>query len=255
MKFIEKLAKKQNNLYGAASATIAFLGDSVTQGCFEIYESGKAIDTVFDNKSAYSTRINEILHMMFPKAHINVINCGISGDNAPNGLSRLERDVLPFKPDLVVVSYGLNDAGRGETGLAVYANALDGIFKRITNSGAECIFMTENTMNTNVSPHITNERIREIAERMMKTQNSGMLERYFEAGKEVANANGVKVCDCYTKWKAMIDAGVNVTELLANKINHPIREFHYLFAISLLETMFELTSAETLPNPGADRRI
>ena len=42
MKFIEKLAKKQNNLYGAASATIAFLGDSVTQGCFEIYESGKA---------------------------------------------------------------------------------------------------------------------------------------------------------------------------------------------------------------------
>ena len=53
----------------------------------------------------------------------------------------------------------------------------------------------------------------------------------------------------------MIDAGVNVTELLANKINHPTREFHYLFAISLLETMFELTSAETLPNPGADRRI
>lgn len=237
MKFIEKLAKKQNNLYGADPATIAFLGDSVTQGCFEIYESGKAIDTVFDNKSAYSTRVNEILHMMFPKAHINVINCGISGDNAPNGLSRLDRDVLPFKPDLVVVAYGLNDAGRGEGGMADYLNALDGIFKRVTESGAECIFMTTNAMNTNVSPHMTNERFRELAERMMKTQNSGMLERYFEAAKKTARANGVKVCDCYAKWTAMIDAGVNVTELLSNKINHPIREFHYLFAISLIETM------------------
>ena len=63
MKFIELLAKKQNDLYGARPATIAFLGDSVTQGCFELFESGRAIDTVFDNKSAYSTRVSEILHM------------------------------------------------------------------------------------------------------------------------------------------------------------------------------------------------
>ena len=52
MKIIELLAKKQNDLYGARPATIAFLGDSVTQGCFELFESGRAIDTVFDNKSA-----------------------------------------------------------------------------------------------------------------------------------------------------------------------------------------------------------
>ena len=240
MKFIEKLAKKQNNLYGEAPATLAFLGDSVTQGCFEIYESGKAIDTVFENKNAYSTRINEILHMMFPKAQINLVNCGISGDNAPNGLSRLERDILPFKPDLVVVSYGLNDSGRGIGELEKYTAALDGIFKKIKESGAECIFMTANAMNTNISCHITNERFRAIAEGTMKTQNDGILEQYFEAAKAIAIENGVRVCDCYAKWKAMIKAGVNVTELLANKINHPIREFHYLFAISLLETMFDL---------------
>ena len=240
MKFIEKLAKKQNNLYGEAPATLAFLGDSVTQGCFEIYESGKAIDTVFENKNAYSTRINEILHMMFPKAQINLVNCGISGDNAPDGLSRLERDILPFKPDLVVVSYGLNDSGRGIGELEKYTAALDGIFKKIKESGAECIFMTANAMNTNISCHITNERFRAIAEGTMKTQNDGILEQYFEAAKAIAIENGVRVCDCYAKWKAMIKAGVNVTELLANKINHPIREFHYLFAISLLETMFDL---------------
>jgi lysophospholipase L1-like esterase len=240
MKFIEKLAKKQNDLYGASPATVAFLGDSVTQGCFELFESGRAIDTVFENKSAYSTRLSEILHVFFPKSHINVVNCGISGDNAQNGLSRLERDVLPFKPDLVVVSYGLNDCGNGMAGLEKYVAALDAIFKRVTETGAECIFMTENMMNTHVSCHLTHPRFIEIAEGTAKRQNEGILDAYFEAARKTALENGVRVCDCYAKWKAMHAAGVNVTELLSNRINHPIRELHYLFAISLIETMMEI---------------
>jgi lysophospholipase L1-like esterase len=241
MKFIEKLAKKHNNLVGEPPATLAFIGDSVTQGCFEIIEGGKGIDIVFENKSAYSTRTNEILHTLFPRAQINLVNCGISGDGAPGGLARIDRDILPFKPDLVVVSYGLNDAGKGEAGLEAYTSALDGIFKKVKASGAECIFMTENAMNTHVSDLIGNERLRAIAEGAMKTQTSGMLEKYFEAAKKVALENDVRVCDCYAKWKAMIAAGVNVTALLSNKINHPIRELHYLFAYSLVETMLDLT--------------
>lgn len=240
MKFIELLAKKQNDLYGARPATIAFLGDSVTQGCFELFESGRAIDTVFDNKSAYSTRVSEILHTFFPKAHINVVNCGISGDNAQNGLSRLDRDILPYRPDLVVVSYGLNDCGNGMGGLEKYTAALDGIFKHVKVTGAECIFMTENMMNTHVSCHLLNPRFIEIAEGTAKRQNEGILDAYFEAAKKVAEENGVRVCDCYAKWKAMAAAGVNVTELLSNYINHPIRDLHYLFAYSLIETMLDL---------------
>ena len=34
-------------------------------------------------------------------------------------------------------------------------------------------------------------------------------------------------------------AGVDTTALLSNHINHPTREMHDLFAISLLETIFE----------------
>ena len=142
MKFIEKLARKQNNLYGEPPATIAFLGDSVTQGCLDDFRSGRACDSYFENKIAYSTRVNEILHMMFPKAQINVVNCGIAGDNARGGLARLERDVLPHSPDLVVVSYGLNDSNNGIDALDKYTDALDGIFKRVTEAGADCIFRT-----------------------------------------------------------------------------------------------------------------
>ena len=60
-----------------------------------------------------------------------------------------------------------------------------------------------------------------------------------DAAREVAKKYNVPVCDCYAKWKTMHAAGVNVTELLANKINHPTREMNWLFAVSLMETMLQ----------------
>jgi hypothetical protein len=38
-------------------------------------------------------------------------------------------------------------------------------------------------------------------------------------------------------WEAMARAGVNTTELLANKLNHPIREIHYYMAMKIIETI------------------
>ena len=113
MKIIEKISNKNKDIYGAAPATIAFLGDSITQGCFECYFDEQGVQTVFDIKSSYSTRVKEILNIMYPSAQINIINSGISGDNAVNGNNRFERDIAPFHPDMVVVSFGLNDACQG----------------------------------------------------------------------------------------------------------------------------------------------
>ena len=36
---------------------------------------------------------------------------------------------------------------------------------------------------------------------------------------------------------SLYENGVDVTELLANKINHPTREMNWLFAVSLVDTM------------------
>lgn len=60
-----------------------------------------------------------------------------------------------------------------------------------------------------------------------------------QAGKAVAADCGVKVCDCHARWQKLRAAGVDTTALLSNRINHPTREMHDLFAVSLLETIFE----------------
>lgn len=239
MKIIELISKKSQNLLGEKIPTIAFLGDSVTQGCFELYtKTDGNMETYFDKNSAYHRYIDSALSELFPNVPVNIINAGISGDNAPNALKRVERDVLPFNPDLTVVSFGLNDCMQGVAGISAYADALDKIFKKISGAGGEVIFMTPNMMNTEISCHIMNEPYVETAEYTMELQNTGVFKQYLDAAKEVAVNNGVKVCDVYSKWEIMNKNGVNTTELLANHINHPKRTMNYLFAISLLETMF-----------------
>lgn len=240
MNIIEKINKKKD-MYNERPVTIAFLGDSVTQGCFECFPtSEKSLDTVFDYKSAYSTRIKEILNILYPKVQINIINSGISGDSAVNGYERLERDVLCFSPDLCVVSFGLNDSTFGDKGIEKYKNALSNIFSKLSENSIETIFLTQNTMCTKESYHLTQPILIESANRLSKIQNSKILNKYFEQAKSVCEEYNVKICDMYSVWEKMENSGVETTELLANKLNHPIREFHYYIAIKLIETMFEI---------------
>ena len=121
----------------------------------------------------------------------------------------------------------------------MYSNALREIFQRLTGSGSEVIYMTQNMMNTVMRQDLTEEKYRVIAEKTMEHKNDGTLARYYEAGKAVAAECGVKVCDGYTKWKRLQANGVKTTDLLANAINHPTRPMYWLFAVSLLETMTE----------------
>ena len=241
MKITKLFDEKQKNLSGAKPITIAFIGDSVTQGCFECYlTSPTTLDTVFDYKSAYSTRVREILNILYPNVQVNIINAGVSGDSAHVGVKRLERDVLSMNPDLVVVSYGLNDSASGIVNIDRYANALSEIFTKLKERDTEVIFLTQNYMNTTISPHLKDELFINLAKSFKdNVQNNGTLEKYFDKAKELCKEYDVKVCDLYSIWKQMDNAGVCVTELLANKLNHPIREFHYYIAIKLIEQMFE----------------
>ena len=241
MKILQKIKAKVKDLYGQSSATIAFLGDSVTQGCFECYfDENNQVQTVFESKSSYATRVKEILNYLYPSAQINIINSGISGDWAENGNQRFERDIAPYKPDLVVVSFGLNDACKGREKVDTYTNALRSIFQKVKKIGAECIFVFQNMINTKVSCHLKEEREQNLARYFAEIQNRGDVEYYCAKAKETAEECGVEFCTMYPVWKKMHENGVDTTELLSNKYNHPQREFHYYIAMKIVEKIFDL---------------
>ncbi len=235
MRIMDKIVAKGNDMLGQKPVTIAFLGDSVTQGCFEVYyKLDGRIETVYDSQNATSYKLKNLLNYLCPASQINIINSGISGDSAPSGLSRFDRDVAPYNPDLVVVGFALNDCMQGLSGVQGYVNALKGIFEKVKGLGAECIFLTPNLMNDRVSPHITDERIVNLAN-MFKRDNE--LEAYVAAAKEAAAECGVPVCDVYARWKKLQAFGVDTTELLSNKLNHPTREMNNLTAFLLMDTI------------------
>ncbi len=238
MHIAELLAQKEQHLRDYPIPTIAFLGDSVTQGCFELYtRKNGSIETIFDRANAFCSYVGQILALLYPCVTTNIINAGISGDSAPGGLARLERDVLSRRPDLTVVSFGLNDSGRGMEGIPRYTDALRAIFARLQEAGSEVIFMTPNMMNTHIADRLTLPEGIRIAERTMQTQNNGILTAYLDAAKAVAADCGITVCDVYRKWQGLAAAGVDTTNLLANYINHPSRDMNRLAAYSLVECM------------------
>ncbi|MBQ7717761.1 MAG: GDSL family lipase [Clostridia bacterium] len=237
MEIMKLIEAKQNKLWDSKIPTIAFLGDSLTQGCFEFYlkSGGKEFATYFDRRYSYPEYLSDILSELYPAVPINIVNAGVSGGNSVNGLRRLERDVLSQNPDLTVVCFGLNDAF--DVDIDDYHNALKEIFAKLKESGSEVIFMTPNMMATEVSCHITDDVIKKTAELAVKLQNDGTVDKYIESGKSAAREGRIKICDVYEKWKNLAANGVLITDLLANHINHPTRSMNRLFAYSLLEAM------------------
>ena len=240
MKILQKLMAKNAALWDHPTVSIAFLGDSVTQGCFEIFQKEDGnMETMFRQQENYGHALAKILAMLYPMAPVQIINAGLSGDNAPHAVKRLERDVLRFSPDLTVVCFGLNDCMVGMDFLPRYVEALEQIFTTLKDAGSEVIFMTPNMMNTDVSCHLKEDWLRAYAEKTAQVQNSGTLDAFLAGAKDLCRKLDVPVCDCYAIWKKFAENGVCIADLLANKTNHPTAQMHWLFATELAKTIFE----------------
>jgi lysophospholipase L1-like esterase len=75
---------------------IVFMGDSITEG------------------GAYTTAVEDYVVTRFPAMHVGFVNSGVGKDTIAGGLAgpmseRLQRDVVPFAPTVVVMMYGMND--------------------------------------------------------------------------------------------------------------------------------------------------
>ena len=82
----------------------------------------------------------------------------------------------------------------------------------------------------------TSEELKEYAGITAKMQNSGRMDSFIASAVKLAESMSIKVCDCYIKWKEL-SKSQDVTMLLANRINHPVKEMHELFAQSIFDVI------------------
>lgn len=217
MKIREKIRMGRADLVKEGPITIVAFGDSVTHGA--------VADGEIDYESVYWARLRRKINAVSSYVPVNVINAGIGGLTAIDSVERMERQVLSHHPDLVIVCFGLNDVNRE---LEDYLAALREIFEKCTAVCGEVILMTPNMLNTYVDENTPKQHY-EYAKKTAEMQNSGRMDRYMNASMELARQMGVTVCDCYGEWKKLSKT-TDTTALLANRVNHPVRRMHELFA-------------------------
>lgn len=237
-RFLEKLKNRNASAKSYEGATVVFLGDSVTHGCFEVSFDGEKYHPVFDEEHSYTAIFRRMVKTLYPATQLNIVNSGISGNTAAKGLERLSRDVLAYHPDLVVVCFGLNDCTAGLDGIDTYARNMREIVERVKASGAEVIVMTPSATTDSVHYLLPTAREREDAGHLAALTREGVVDAYMDAARAVAAECEVALVDCYAIWKKFAAAGVEINEILSNKINHPTRELHLVFAYELLREVF-----------------
>lgn len=221
----DKIHFTYDDLVKYGPMNIVAFGDSVTHGAVAPGE--------INFETVYWNRLKKKIVNLRAYTPINVINAGIGGITAKNSIDRIDRDVLSHSPDLVIVCFGLNDVNGT---LDDYLSSLKIIFNRCKSTERDTIFMTPNMLNTYVADD-TAEMHLKYAAVTAEYQNSGRMDQYMQEACTLAADCGVTLCDCYSEWKSLSKTE-DTTLLLANRINHPTKEMHELFAESLFKAVF-----------------
>ena len=210
-----------------APVIISVLGDSVTEGCTCI--------NMIEPDIVYHAQLKKMLESRYPHCTFCIINAGVGGENAAQGLLRVERDVIRHDPDLTIVGFCLNDACAGEFGINSYRKNLDGIICLIQEkTKSDIIVLTPNWMPTRDNANIADEH-KGLTEQFIAIQTGGILSRYAEAAKEVAKERKAAVADVYAEWQKLSDSGADTTAMLANGLNHPDAEGHRIAAETIMK--------------------
>lgn len=225
-RLIARLVEKANVPSVRAVSYVA-LGDSVTQGCME-YE-------VVEHQKVYHQFFRSMVEQKYPQTILNVINSGVGGETLVQSRVRWERDLFLYNPDLVTIAFGLNDAHAGEKGLAAFVQTLEELIVQIkTRCAAELLVFTPGMMVTQNNPniHINHHGL---LDDFLAIYQAGYIIRYRDAVLGVAQNQRVHCLDVYGIWEELEASGADINLRLANGLNHPDREFHYLVALKMKE--------------------
>ncbi|XID74184.1 arylesterase [Alkanindiges sp. WGS2144] len=93
----------------ASAKTVLILGDSISAGYGINVEQG------------WVTKLQQRLDQKYPKQH-QVINASVSGETTSGALARLPKLLSTYKPHIVVIELGGNDALRGQPPASIQNN-------------------------------------------------------------------------------------------------------------------------------------
>lgn len=153
---------KQIDLF---SPCIVCFGDSVTFGWNMKYEY------------SYPSQLEKLLVKDF--SQIKVINSGIGGDTIIDANKRLDKDVMIFKPDVVIINFGLNDGmiSRSVPNIDIkdFENYYNDLIKKLQFGDLKIIILGINPV-IGLFPEKENENYRKKQKEIYEIYNEKILE-------------------------------------------------------------------------------
>ncbi|MFM7164043.1 MAG: alpha/beta fold hydrolase [Planctomycetaceae bacterium] len=209
---------------GCQSLKVVCLGDSVT-GVY--YHTG--------GHRAWPELLQRALQQALPDCDISVINAGISGNTVTDGLARLERDVLQHQPQIVTISFGLNDLAR--SGAQSFQQGLAELVRRIRAAGAQPVLCTPNAVIDTAG------------------RPEQKLQEFCQLIKTVATEQQAAFCDVQQAGLRLRDRAPVAWRLTMSDAIHPNLDGHRLLAETVCQrlTGVQVSLADVRPQSGLPR--
>lgn len=201
---------------------IITLGDSITKGV----RSGVTANETFAAELQRQLRVDG-------HPDVEVINVGIGGEMAGQGLLRLERDVVSRNPRIVTIMYGHNDSyvDVGKTMVRVpiprFRADLSQLVNRLRASNMLPILMTPPAYAEKSGPNGAGEHC------------NIKLSQYAEITRQVAQTLQVPLVEHFTAWEEISRSGTDLNEWTTDGY-HPNPTGH----VDLARRMLPVVSAQ-----------
>jgi len=197
-----KPVKTLKKLNSGEEVIIAAFGDSLTYGWM--------------TERGYLDYLKSMLKKKFPGSSFRLINRGVPGDTAKDGLRRIDNDVISIKPDLVLIQFALNDAYTGFT-TGEFRENIDSLISKIRETtSSEIALLTSVPL---LDPY----------------ENKTALEFYRKI-IESGDKNNIPVVCVHRYWETKISSGIMHSLLVQGDGIHPTEKGYELMA----EAVFEL---------------
>lgn len=195
-----KPVKTINKMSSGEPVKITAFGDSLTYGWMV--------------SRGYLDYLKEMIAADYPASRVEILNRGVPGDTALDGLSRLNRDAARDQADLVLVQFGLNDAYTGFSPYEFESN-LDRIISELKS-----LFNPEIVMLTSV---------------YMKMPEYRHVLKYYDRILRLAEKYSLATVLVHKYWETKVAAGADFYKLVQGDGVHPTEEGYRLFAEAVME--------------------
>lgn len=189
------LSGTMDKLKNGKKLTIVYYGDSITTGA-------NSSNTAPPFAPIWTQLVTQELTAEFDNPNIVEINTAVGGTNSEWGAENAQERAAAYNPDLVVIGFGMNDAGTSSLKYACNINKIIRIVRK-KNKNAEFIL---------VSPMCANKEVKGFYGNQYKFEN---ILKQFEIFK-----NGVAIAPVWTMHSYLLKKK-RYYDMTGNNVNHP----------------------------------